>query len=142
MGWVSAVAVMQAVVRKMVFGLAGAPRETEVQKGRDLPDQSELSILYLDSYDRLRVVDEATATALAGEDTPEHARFVQVCADLGLPLSAGKSLMGATRASLQGGYLDSESGTFGLEPSKGCDLTWIGLSLLSQETWGIRQLRH
>ncbi|CAK0838026.1 unnamed protein product [Prorocentrum cordatum] len=134
MGWVSPVAVMQAVAREMAFGLAGTPRDAVVQKGRDLPDQSEVSILYFDSYDRLRVADEAAITALAGEDAPEHERCVQVRADLGLPLNASKSLMGATRASLQGGFLDSESGAFGLEPSKGCELAWIGLSLLSQKT--------
>ncbi|CAK0789972.1 unnamed protein product, partial [Prorocentrum cordatum] len=142
MGWNSAVAIMQSVVRRLAFGLARVSPATEVQKGRGLPPQDDLSILYLDSYDRLRVVDRALAEAQMGGETEEHARFVNVCSELGLPLNTGKSLIGATAASLQGGFLDSSRGTFGLQPSKGADLVWLGLALLAQPRWSARALRH
>ncbi|CAK0876721.1 unnamed protein product [Prorocentrum cordatum] len=142
MGWNSAVAIMQSVVRRLVFGLARVSPATEVPKGRDLPPQDDLSILYLDSHDRLRVVDRALAEAQMGEETDEHARFVNVRSELGPPLNTGKSLIGATAASLQGGFLDSSRGTFGLQPSKGADLVWLGLALLAQPRWSVRALRH
>ena len=142
MGWVSAVAVMQAVVRRIVFGLSAINPKTEVQKALPMPEGDELSILYLDSFDRLRTVSSAVGHATEGEETEEHANFVKVCEGLNLPLNTGKSLVGAVAGSLQGGRLDGRRGLFGVAPEKSQEMVWLGLLLLSRERWSVGPVRH
>ena len=54
MGWISSVAVVQSIVRSLVFKEADIPPESEVAKTQPLPAGDDLTVIYLDSYDQLR----------------------------------------------------------------------------------------
>ena len=54
MGWVSSVAVVQSIVRSLVFKEADIPVESEIAKTQPLPADEDLTVIYLDSYDQLR----------------------------------------------------------------------------------------
>jgi hypothetical protein len=59
MGWNSAVSLTQHAVRTLVFGWAGVDIATEVSKAKTLPVGPDRSVVYLDSYDRLRAVEKS-----------------------------------------------------------------------------------
>jgi len=61
---------------------------------------------------------------------------------LGLPLNQAKELVGAYRASLQGGLFDGKAGVFEHHPEKSADLLWKGMALLSQKTWTRHAVQH
>ena len=52
-GWSSAVTIMQAVLRNLVFKKAGIPASLEIAKVKEIPAQGG-AVLYLDSFDQVR----------------------------------------------------------------------------------------
>ena len=54
MGWVSSVAVIQSIVRTLVFKESEVPMDSEVAKTQPLPAGDDLTVIYLDSFDQLR----------------------------------------------------------------------------------------
>ena len=142
MGWLSSVAVVQAIVRSLVFDHASVPRLTEVTKMRALPDSGDLTVIYLDSFDELRRLEKGCKEALDESMSDRHARFLQVCREKGLPLNESKRLVASTRGTLQGGLLDGELGRYGLSPDKMANLMGLASSLVGHEQWSEFMLRH
>lgn len=102
MGWINSVALMQTVVRRLVFGLSAVPETSEVSKLKLFPADDSISVVYLDSYDELRKVKAGYAEVLKGRPSERHERFVATCKKLDLPLSHSKRLVRAIHGSLQG----------------------------------------
>lgn len=142
MGWINSVSLMQTVVRQLVFVESGIPFESEISKMKRFPDDSSASLVYLDSYDEIRKVDETYKHLLEGEESERHKRFRATCREYGLSLNTGKRLVGAVKGSLQGGILDGEKGVFHTAPEKQASLIGFGLMLLSQEEVTEFELRH
>lgn len=141
MGWSGAVGVVQAVVRKLVFDAAAVDWETEVAKCKWFPQGPDFSFVYLDSFDFVRVRCKELIAKLVGAASDEHERFTKVCADRGLPLNAGKRLIGSYHAVLQGGEFDGDAGLFGHARDRGDRLVKASLALLLQHRWSESELR-
>eukprot|EP00438_Fugacium_kawagutii_P025118 Skav230791 [mRNA] locus=scaffold312:65520:71347:+ [translate_table: standard] len=142
MGWLSSVAVIQSIVRHLVFDLAGVPPSTEVAKTKPLPDDDDYTVIYLDSFDELRRLEKGCAEALEGEMSERHRAFLKVCEEKGLPLNAGKRLVASTKGTLQGGELDGKKGRYGLTFDKMAGIIGLGGALLGQDESSEFQLRH
>ena len=142
MGWLSSVAVVQAIVRSLVFDHAAVLRLTEVTKMRALPDSGDLTVIYLDSFDELRRLEKGCKEALDESMSDRHARFLQVCREKGLPLNESKRLVASTRGTLQGGLLDGDLGRYGLSPDKMANLMGLASSIAGHEQWSEFMLRH
>ncbi|CAK0794640.1 unnamed protein product, partial [Prorocentrum cordatum] len=142
MGWSGAVAVVQAVVRRLVFGEAGVDLATEVAKSKAFPNGPNYSFVYLDSFDFIRVRVRALAEAMAGQESPEHRRFVGVCRCLGLPLNKAKSLIGSFQALLQGGEFDGAAGICAHRRWRGRHLLRLSLGIAAAEVATDAALRH
>lgn len=142
MGWVSSVAVVQGIVRTLVFEEAQVPLLSEVSKLKPIPESDDLTVIYLDSFDELRRLERGCAEALGGQMSERHERFLKVCQEKNLPLNDGKRLVGATKGTLQGGELDGSAGRYGLASDKMCGLMGLLGSLVGQEKWSEFMLRH
>ena len=68
------------------------------------------AVLHLDSFDRVRMVDDTLRAS------PEHEKFR--AARLERALNASKALAGALRGGIQGGVLDGDRGTISVGPEK------------------------
>ena len=79
MGWLSAVDVIQHVVRKLVYQEAEVPTATEIAKGRLFPPGPDYSMVYLDSFDLLRVRAAHDIHQVLHTESESHQRFVAVC---------------------------------------------------------------
>ena len=97
MGWKSAVTLVQAAVRNVVFDLVTVPRTTSLEKALPILEGDHLTVVYLDNFDKIRIIKRFSDTMAAerGEPTETHARFNQVCDEVGLPRNAAKQLIGA-----------------------------------------------
>ena len=135
MGWINAVTVIQSVVRTLVFQGAEVPEDTEVTKVKGMPDNDDLTVIYLDSYDELRRLDKQCAEVLEGQPSARHRRFRAVCKEKGLPLNDAKRLIGATKGTLQGGTLDGLKGWYKLGGEKQVSLISLGAALLTLPSW-------
>ena len=142
MGWSAAVGVVQAVVRQLVFGRAGVSLETEVAKCKRFPPGPNYSLVYLDSFDFIRVRSRALIADLESTASEEHARFEAVCRELGLPLNMGKSLVGAYHATLQGGEFDGHRGLFGHARERSSKFAAASLVISLADRWEEPVLRH
>ena len=142
MGWINSVALMQTVVRSLVFGLSGIPESSEVSKLKWFPDDDSVSVVYLDSYDELRKVSVGCRDVLAGGPSHRHQRFVNTCQELQLPLNEGKRLVGAVHGTLQGGDIDGIAGTFEASHDKKVDIMGLGAALLGAGDASEFELRH
>ena len=142
MGWVSSVAIIQAIVRSLVFDKAEVPRSSEIGKTLPFPESDDLTVIYLDSFDQLRRFERRCGEVLDPGISDRHDRFLKVCRELNLPLNEGKRLIAATRGSLQGGEVDGVHGRYGLAPSKMVELMTLGGTLLGQPKWTEAELRH
>ena len=142
MGWRGAVDLVQHCVRHIVFELAEIDPLSEIRKGADFPPGPMYSIVYLDSFDHIRVL--ARNLALRAEDTEsaEHKRFKTVCAELGLPFNVAKSLVGNFKGTLQGGEFDGWQGFFGHKRSRSHRLVYLTLGLILQEFVSTPAARH
>lgn len=142
MGWLSSVAVVQAIVRCLVFDHASVPRHSEITKVRRIPDSEDLTVIYLDSFDELRRLEKDCADSLDEKMSDRHARFLQVCREKGLPLNESKRPVAATQGTLQGGLLDGKVGRYGLSPDKMASLMGLAASLAGHGVWTEFMLRH
>ena len=77
-----------------------------------------------------------------GEPTETHARFNQVCDEVGLPRNAAKQLIGAMCGGIQGGELNVSLGTFKVGRDKLQNFQAISLALLAQSRVTEFQMRH
>eukprot|EP00435_Cladocopium_sp_Y103_P069634 s456_g33.t1 len=142
MGWISSVAVIQTIVRSLVFAEAQVPPSSEIAKTKKIPQEDDLSVIYLDSFDQLRRMDVGCREVLKGVMSDRHKKFLDVCREKGLPLNEGKRVVAATKGSLQGGELDGQLGTYGLSHDKMSQLLGLGAAMLSHMRWGEFLLRH
>ena len=133
MGWHSAVTLVQSAVRRVVFDLVGVPKETSVEKGRELPDSNHLTVVYLDNYNKIRIVDKLRAELEkeGQEETATHKKFNEVCDKLGLPRNGGKQLIKAYSGPMQGGEFDGVAGILKLGRDKLQNFISISLALLT-----------
>lgn len=71
-------------------------------------------MVYLDNFDEIRIIKRFSDSMAAerGEPTETHARFNQVCDEVGLRRNAAKQLIGAMCGGIQGGELNVSLGTF------------------------------
>ena len=127
MGWINSVALMQTVVRTLVFGLSGVPETSEISKLKWFPDEDSVSVVYLDSYDELRKVKSDYRAVLEGHPSSRHQKFVKTCSDHNLPLNEGKRIVGAVHVLLQGGNFDGIEGIFETSHDKKINLFELGL---------------
>lgn len=142
MGWLSSVAVIQAIVRHLDFDLAKVPSSSEVSKTKPLPDDDDYTVIYLDSYDELRRLDRGCAKAPEGVMSDGHKAFLKVCEEKGLPVNEGKRLVASTKGTLQGGELDGVNGRYGLALDKMTGIIALGGALLGQDKWSEFELKH
>ena len=142
MGWLSAVALTQAIVRHLVFELSGVKFESEVRKTAAFPAEDEFSVIYLDSFDEIRRMEAGLAAVLEGQPSDNHLAFQETCRKLGLPLNDGKRVVAATRGALQGGEIDGRAGTFFLARDKQAQLVGLTAAILEAEKVTEFELRH
>ena len=142
MGWVSSVAVLQSIVRTLVFKEADIPQESEVAKTQPVPADEDLTVIYLDSYDQLRKFRKGCEEVMAAGMSERHERFLRVCEKLSLPLNEGKRLVASTLGALQGGELDGEDGRYGLSVQKMVKVITLGATMLAKDKWWEAELRH
>ena len=144
MGWHSAVGLVQEAVRCLVFEKAGVPLATSVEKGKLLPDTDTKSVVYLDNFDEIHIIQRCSKEL--GEEDQEmsefHRKFVEVCDGEGLPRNLGKQLIHAFAGGLQGGLLDGENGVLRVAPEKLQNFIKISLALLGARQWNEFHLRH
>ena len=95
-----------AVLGNLVFKNAGIPASLEIAKAKEIPAEGG-AVLYLDSFDQVRMVDNTLRAIQEGIAGPEHEQFRAACLERGLPLNASKAL-GALRGGIQGGVLDGD----------------------------------
>ncbi|CAE7205793.1 unnamed protein product [Symbiodinium sp. CCMP2592] len=132
---------MQAVLRNLVFDKAGVPESLEISKVKEIPAEGG-AVLYLDSFDQVRMVDTTLRAVEEGVASPEHERFRAACKKRGLPLNAPKSLAGALRGGIQGGVLDGDKGTISVGSDKAEKLVLATLGLLASSSWSEAALRR
>lgn len=101
-------------------------------------------MVYLDNFDEIRIIKRFSDTMAAerGEPTETHARFNQVCDEVGLPRNAAKQLIGAMCGGIQGGELNVSLGTFKVGRDKLQNFQAISLALLAQSRVTEFQMRH
>lgn len=142
MGWLSAVALTQAIVRHLVFELSGVKFESEVRKTAAFPAEDEFGVIYLDSFDEIWRMEAGLAAVLEGQPSDNHLAFQETCRKLGLPLNDGKRVVAATRGALQGGEIDGRAGTFFLARDKQAQLVGLTAAILEAEKVTEFELRH
>ena len=136
MGVVFAVEIMQSMARRFVFKLCDVRRETELNKDFPIPDK-QISVVCMDGFDVIRRIQELGDMLAAQQvhESPEHRRFVDRCAAIGLPLNVGKRLVGALHGPILGGELDGLQGRLLHARSKAHKLVGKSLALVSMGTW-------
>ena len=142
MGWLNSVALMQTVVRSLVFGMSQVPETSEVSKLKWFPDEDSVSVVYLDSFDELRKVKAGYRAVLEGRPSHRHQRFVNTCNSLKLPLNNAKKLVGAVHGSLQGGDFDGQDGIFESSHDKKLGVMTLGAAILATGSATEFELRH
>ena len=105
MGFKGSVAIIQAVVRRLVFVRCKGPFGEKVREDRPLPATRDLKSMCLDSFDHLRRVSKTTRDLVEGTPSAHHETFLQVCKELDLPLNEAKKLVGA----IEGFFCKTES---------------------------------
>ena len=142
MGWKSAVTLIQAAVRQIVFQRAKIPMITSVEKCRPLPDTDTMTVVYLDNYDELRRYKEIEEDVEEGQETENQRKFNAVCDELGLDRNRGKQLLSSLSGALQGGELDGDRGVLKIAKEKLEKFIVVSLSLLEMEKWKEFPMRH
>ena len=118
MGWVIAVSVVQPVVRTLVFDTTGVPEDSEVSTLKSLPQIDDLSVIYLDSYDELRRLDQECAEALHRVRSRRHEKFLEMCQAKGLPLNESELRPHSEGPSKEESFKETRAGTNFLGTSK------------------------
>ena len=142
MGWKSAVSLIQAAVRHIVFTKCKVPRMTSIEKYKPLPDTETMTIVYLDNFDELRRIRKFGQEVELGRVSEAHDRFNQVCDELGLSRNQAKQLIMSLTGGIQGGELDGQTGVLKVAKEKLKDFLAISLGMLHCETWREFHLRH
>ena len=142
MGWKSAVTLIQAAVRQIVFKRAGIPIMTSVEKGKALPEGDTMTVVYLDNFDELKKYREIENEVEEGKETESHRKFNEVCDELGLDRNKRKQLLAALTGGLQGGELNGERGILRVAAEKLQKFVVVSLALLSCEKWKEFPMRH
>ena len=142
MGWKSAVTLIQAAVRQIVFKRAGIPMMTSVEKGKALPEGDTMTVVYLDNFDELKRLRQVEDEIEEGRATPNHQRFNEVCDELGLDRNRGKQLLSSLTGGLQGGEMDGDMGVLRMAPDKLRRFLVVSLALLGCEKWKEFAMRH
>eukprot|EP00438_Fugacium_kawagutii_P002433 Skav223209 [mRNA] locus=scaffold2072:206144:209877:+ [translate_table: standard] len=144
MGWHSAVGIVQEAVRSLVFERAGASLSSSIEKGKPLPKEKDMSIVYLDNFDEIHVVKKASEDLRKEgvELSPFHQKFIDVCDEDGLPRNLGKQLVHSYAGGLQGGLLDGMNGVLRVAPDKMVAFLKISVALLCSKRWSEFHLRH
>eukprot|EP00435_Cladocopium_sp_Y103_P059207 s283_g21.t1 len=142
MGWINSVALMQTVVRTLVFGLSQVRETSELSKLKWFPTDDSVSVVYLDSYDELRKVSSGIRAVLQGDASHRHQRFVNTCNELKLPLNEGKKVVGAVQGLLQGGEFNGQLGIFEASHDKKLSVLGLGTALLACGEASDFELRH
>ena len=137
MGWHSAVALVQAAVRNIVFTRCRVPRATSVEKGLPLPSTDEMTIVYLDNFDELRRIRKFGAEVELGKSSPAHQRFNEVCDKLGLSRNSAKQLIMSLTGGIQGGEL-----VLKVAKDKLLNFVALSLGLLQSDHWKEFHIRH
>lgn len=141
MGWSSAVTLAQAAIRHLTYTIAGISSSGDVAKDRPLPAENDLTVLYLDNFDEIRILRKDLADA-ENDASPNHLKFIKACDSLGLPRFSSKQVMGSFSACLQGGEVDGWNGVLKHGSDKTKKFMGLGLALLAQDSWGEFSLRH
>ena len=143
MGWHSAVGIVQETVRNLAFERAKVDVNTSVEKGKPIPDEKSLSVVYLDNFDEItilkRVADELDKE---GEMTENHRRFIEVCDAEGLPRNLGKQLIRAMSGAMQGGEFEGDRGVLKVGNDKFKSFVKMSLGLMGSSKWSDFSLRH
>ena len=146
MGWKSAVTLVQAAVRHIVFEKAQVPVESSVEKGKPLPESKDgksLTVVYLDNYDEIRCLKRLSEEAVKEEGQSEGQRnFNKVCDMFGLERNLGKQLIGSFSGAIQGGELNGKEGIIKVAPDKLRNFLGLTVALLFSESWKEFPLRH
>ena len=144
MGWHSAVTLIQQAVRHIVYDRVGVPRSTLVQKNRELPAGKFFTVVYLDNYDEVRILEKVDKEISGDGDRPTatHLKFNEICQDLGLPLNPSKQLVRAFAGAMQGGEFEGELGVLRLAPDKLLNFITISLGLMAEAQVSEFQVRH
>ena len=97
MEWVGAVDVIQRIARHVVFKIARLPPSSEVKPHGEFPEGDEWALFYLDGLEVVRRVQAGLRHEGQQENSiPQDVlwrRFVDACAELRLPLVAGKRVV-------------------------------------------------
>ena len=144
MGWKSAVTLVQAAVRHIVFDRCQIPRSTSLEKNLPIPQldaEGTMMVVYLDNYDEIKCYHQLSRGEHSGQSENQK-RFNKVCDELRLERNLGKQLIGSFTGSLQGGELDGQAGTFRMAPDKLRGFIGISVAMLASETWREFHLRH
>ena len=144
MGWKSAVTLVQAAVRHIVFDRCQIPRQTSLEKNQPIPPLEKggtMMVVYLDNFDEIKCYHQLSRGEQSGQSENQR-RFNAVCDELNLERNVGKQLIGSFVGSLQGGELDGKTGTFRMAPEKLRAFVGISLAMLSADSWKEFHLRH
>ena len=82
------------------------------------------------------------ASAGAPEESPAHRAVVEKCANLNLPLNAGKQVIGAIHGSLLGGELDGVRGVLSVARGKSAKLAAKAVVLAALPRWLAAVVQH
>ncbi|CAJ1433719.1 unnamed protein product, partial [Effrenium voratum] len=93
MGWSSAVTLVQAAVRHLVFERAAIDPRGDITRLNPLPASKQYSLIYLDNFDQITKLTAAEMQVARGEPSPDHAKFIKACDELGLPRNLGKQVL-------------------------------------------------
>ena len=140
--WKSALTLMQAAVRQIIFKRAGIQRLPSVEDEQGFPEKGTKTAAYLDSLDelkRLREIEEEVEEARA---TPNRQRFGEVCDELGVEENLGKQLLSLLTGGLLSGEIDRKLGVLRIAPDKVRKFLAISLALLGCERWKECCVRH
>ena len=142
MGWSSAVTLVQAAVRHLVFERAAIDPRGDITRLNPLPASKQYSLIYLDNFDQITKLTAAEMEVARGEPSPDHAKFIKACDELGLPRNLGKQVLASFVGCLQGGELLGHEGILRMPRNKTREFISLSLALLSQKGWLEFPLRH
>ncbi|CAK0803465.1 unnamed protein product [Prorocentrum cordatum] len=142
MDWIGAVDVMQPMARALVFKTCEFDPEAELHKERALPPGPEFAVVCMGGVDHLRKASAVLRRAGGPGESAGHHRFVEACANLNLPLNAGKSVVGSAHGALLGGEVDGIRGWLSHSRDKSGLLIAKALALLGVPVWHGGALQH
>lgn len=146
MGFCNSVAIAQHIHRGVVSkvsqeGSQAFPNHSELRRDKPLPTSSVLHRIYLDNFDALECVDQATAALIAGTPSAEVLSLRHQYETLGLPRHPKKAVERACRAEVQGALVLGDVGIVIPKPQKLWQYLHLGLELLSRGSVKLKELQ-